>query len=113
MSKFLMEWIFSAFASPKSLHEICYCIACAPPAYSGTPQNFRQTRQAPLINMQLRKIRIDLEMIDPFNISLNAADRVGERSRSQSVVDRRYPTPMNSMSPMALPFDSAQGTPFQ
>jgi hypothetical protein len=43
-------------------------------------------------------------MIDPFNISLNAADRVGERSRSRSVADRQYPTPMNSMSPMALPF---------
>jgi hypothetical protein len=42
-------------------------------------------------------------MIDPFNISLDAADRVGERSRSRSVADRQYPTPMNSMSPMALP----------
>jgi hypothetical protein len=27
-------------------------------------------------------LRIDLEMIDPFKISLNDADRVGERSRT-------------------------------
>jgi hypothetical protein len=57
-------------------------------------------------------LRIDLKMIDPFNVSLNAADRVGERSRSRSVADRQYPTPMNSMSPMAFPFGFAQGTPF-
>jgi serine/threonine protein kinase len=34
--------------------------------------------------------------------TLNAADRVGERSRTRSVADRQYPTPMNSMSPMVL-----------
>jgi hypothetical protein len=40
-------------------------------------------------------------MIYPSSISLDATDRVGERSRSRSVA-AGYPTPMNSMSPMAL-----------
>jgi hypothetical protein len=52
-------------------------------------------------------------MINPFKFSSETADRVGERSRTRSVADRQYPTPMNLMNPMALPFGSAQGTPFQ
>jgi hypothetical protein len=52
-------------------------------------------------------------MIDPFKISLDIRDRVGERSRT--------PPPMNSIGSMALPsahFDpaqrnAAQGKPFQ
>jgi hypothetical protein len=46
-------------------------------------------------------VGIDLKMIDPFNISLNVGDRVGERSRTRSVADRQYPTPINSISSMA------------
>jgi hypothetical protein len=44
-----------------------------------------------------------LIMIDLFNFSLDIADWVGERSRSRSVADRQYPTPMN---PIFNEFDS-------
>jgi hypothetical protein len=42
-------------------------------------------------------------MIDLFKFSLDIADWVGERSRSRSVADRQYPTPMN---PIFNEFDS-------
>jgi hypothetical protein len=32
-----------------------------------------------------------------FGFSWNAVDRVGERSRTRSVADRQYPTPMTTV----------------